>query len=30
MERFAILLEELAWHDPERSQGQQEMIPSSL
>jgi hypothetical protein len=30
MERFAILLEELARHDPERSQGQQEMIPSSL
>ncbi|KAL3612733.1 hypothetical protein D5086_003753 [Populus alba] len=30
MERFAILLEELARHDPERSQEQQEMIPSSL
>ncbi|KAJ6776570.1 N-BENZOYLTRANSFERASE putative-RELATED [Salix koriyanagi] len=30
MERFAILLEELARHDPERSQGQEEMILSSL
>ncbi|KAF9667049.1 hypothetical protein SADUNF_Sadunf16G0292500 [Salix dunnii] len=30
MERFAILLEELARHDPERSQGQQEMILRSL
>ena len=30
MERFAVLLEELARNDPERSQGQQEMILSSL
>ncbi|KAB5521810.1 hypothetical protein DKX38_026129 [Salix brachista] len=30
MERFALLLEELVRHDPERSQGQQEMILSSL